>query len=439
VDREDQGASGRDPDDDWAADADGDGLRGWISPDDRLWRHPSEAGASESAASPTWPGPPTGPRGRTGFWIIGGATACFVLALVAASLIVTTTGGNDDTGVATAQNPVASAPTTEAGPGQADPRVVGRSTVEALVDSMAPSTVALRVVGSAGTTVVAGVVAEAQGIIVTAARALAGARSVTVIQDDGTRLPATVVASDPGSGLAVVSVADDLPAPDFEDGDQSSGTTAMAMSLEPARHTGKASRAEVYAGTVTSTGASGADGLAAITVAAPLGSDDLGCPLIGGKGVVSGLLESVLRSGHSVRSVFLPGKLVQDVALQLVEYGTVDHGWLGVGWDDAATATVTSTTTGGAAFSQPQAGGVRLEAVTPGSPAADSGMAVGDVIVAIDGERVDSGADLTTSLYADGPGTVVDITYDHDGSGPFTAPVVLATSRGDAPVLSSSS
>jgi S1-C subfamily serine protease len=435
VDREDQGASGHDPDDDWAGEADGEGLRGWISPDDRLWRHPSEAGGSAPAAPTAFQSPPTGPRGRTGYWIVGGATACFVLALVAASLIVTTTGGNDDTGVATPRNSISSAPTTEAEPGRV--KLAPRSTVDALVDSVAPSTVALRVSGSAGTSVVAGVVAEPT-FIVTAARALAGARSITVIQDDGTHLPATVVARDPGSGLAVVSVTDDLTPANFEDGDQSTGHTAMAMSLEPAHRSGEASLAQVYAGTVMSTGASGADGLAAITVAAPLGTEDLGCPLIGGKGEVSGLLESVVRTGHAVRSVFLPAKLVLGVADQLVAYGAVEHGWLGVQVDGATSAAVTSTTTGDTTVSASEAGGARLEAVEPGSPAADSGMLPGDVIVDVDGQRVNSSADLMTILYADGPGTPVDITYERGGSGPLPTQVVLAASIGDAPVLSSS-
>ncbi len=96
MDGEDQGASGHESDDEWGDDVDGDGLRGWIPPDDRLWRHPSEsAGLSALATGPAAPSR-SGTRDRTGPWVVGGATACLILALVAAGLVVATTNRPDD-------------------------------------------------------------------------------------------------------------------------------------------------------------------------------------------------------------------------------------------------------------------------------------------------------------------------------------------------------
>lgn len=93
MDRDDQGAPERDPDDDWAGDVEGDRFRGWIPPDDRLWRHPSEAGGASAGGVAVTGAGLVLPRGRSSGWIIGGATACVLVALVAAGLTVSATGG----------------------------------------------------------------------------------------------------------------------------------------------------------------------------------------------------------------------------------------------------------------------------------------------------------------------------------------------------------
>jgi S1-C subfamily serine protease len=315
--------------------------------------------------------------------------------------------------------------------------MASRSAIAALVGSVKHSTVALQVTGPGGTSVSAGLVAESGGIIVTAARALAGARSITVIGADGTRWPATFVGSDQASGLAVVRISDDLPAASPDLNDPPTGTPVVAVSLDPNRHAGATPTASVYAGTVTSAGQVSVDGLAAITVLAPLARNDVGCPLVDGGGQVSGLLEGVERSGSSVVSVFMPAQLVFGVAEQLVSSGQVNHGWLGVDLSDASVRDVTSTTDVGEVSANPP-GGARLDVVDPGSPVAYSGMLPGDVITAVNGVRVDSAADLMTELYTDPPGTTVEFEYDRQGVGPGYAWVTLATQSGTAPVLSSS-
>jgi S1-C subfamily serine protease len=318
-----------------------------------------------------------------------------------------------------------------------------RSSIEGLVASVEASTVALRVTGPGGTSTSAGLVVESGGIIVTTARALAGARSITAVEADGTRLPATLVATDPESGLAVVRISDDLPAANFENTDPEVGRMVMAVALDPARRTVGLPRAHVYAGTVTSTGQaagtpSDAGDLATIDVDAPLSSGDVGCPLIDRDGQVTGLLESVERSGTSLLSVFLPGQLVLGVAEQLVDSGEVYHGWLGVQASNATYDTTSQTTTVSELDPGPPLGGARLDSFDPDSPAASAGMLPGDVITAVDGGQVQSTVELATRLYAEAPGTVVQITYQRGTSGPLTTWVTLTAAGGDAPVLSSS-
>lgn len=436
MDREDQGASGHDSDGDWAGDPEGDGLRGWISPDDRLWRHPSES--SETATgSATVPAGGMAQRGRKGIWFIGG-TACLVLALVATGLLVATTGGGDEDSLGSGRGPsgMTGTPATEPG----TPPLGTLPTMKVL----AASTVALRITGPGGTTDSTGLVAESGGMIVTSERALAAAKSITVIEADGTHQAATLVAVDGGSGLAVIQIGDDLPAADFQGSDPSVGKTVVAMAFDPARRKGASPDARLYAGKVTAGAVTGtpttADELATITVAAPLSKSDVGCPLIDSHGEVSGLLESVERAGTSVVSVFLPADLVSGVVQQLVRFGRVDHGWLGVVVGDAEPDVPTTATTVDQQLSSQAPDGAVIESVVPGSPAAEGGLATGDVITGVDDGAGDvpirSAAELGTALYADPPETPLQLTY-RDASDEVLSTSVMLADDGDAPVLSS--
>jgi serine protease Do len=427
VDGEDQGTTGPDPDDDWAVDDPppgewpGDGLRGWISPDDRLWRHPSEAGGAEQA------GPPTGTpeddgRSRSTQWVIGGAAMCFVLVLAAVVVVISTTGGTtNQLDASTAPSPASLtlSPTTEAGITQVPPA----SAVSALVSDIRPSMVEVSGSGPAGSTTRAGLVVAAGGIIVTTIQAVSGARSISVLEADGARRPATLIGVDKPSGLAVVSVADDLPAAAFDTGDPVPGDLAMAMSLDPSPTRGASPQVSVYAGTVASSGQvadvdASTDAFSSTAIEAPLSSRDIGCPLVAGDGEVSGLLEAVTRSDGSVLSVFLPAQLVFGVAEQLVTSARVEHGSLGIRATDAtdATGTTTTTTADDQAPAVTQTVGARLVAVDSDGPAALSGLEVGDVITSLDGAPVHSLAELDTRLYADPPDATVSVTFTRDGT-----------------------
>jgi putative serine protease PepD len=406
-------------------------MLGWISPDDRLWRHPSESGRPPARSSTIVVGPDrVSGRPHSGPWIVGG-TACIVLALVVAGVVMVTTGTaeQDPPGGPTSTVSLTAAPTTE--PGGGHPVIM--ASLAAMMTSIRPSTVVMTIERSSGTTVTTGLVAESGGIIVTTWEALSGAKSIIVIEPGGSRQVATLVGVDQSSGIAVVRISDDLPAATFDDGDPSTGTGAIAMALEPGHLTHGSPTPVVYAGTVLSAGqAVDADAItttfAAMAIRAPLSHDDLGCPLLDNAGHVSGMLEKTVQDGASTISVFLPAGLVLGVARQLVSSGAVIHGSLGVDTSDTDPTTTTSTAAG--ATSSPVAG-ARLDSVDGGGPAALSAMLAGDVITAIDGYPVRSSAELTTRLYPDRPGTPVQVTLDRGGA-PMTITVTLAAADPDA-------
>ncbi len=409
-----------DPGDEWWDDVDGGGIRGWIPPDDRLWRHPSESGARSSG--PAAPPPATvKSRGqsRSGPWIAGGATACVVLALMATGLAIMTAGSSEgDQGGSTPMASLTGEPTTEAGAS----RIPGAAAVDGAVSTAGPSLVGLRVTNGHGTSVGTGLVALSGGIVVTGSALVSRARTITVMEGTGAELPADVVGVDQQSQLAVLRIGDDLPAASFDPGDPATGSLAMAVAIAPGRRSGAPPTARVYAGTVLSAGrADGADpatGMFAVAVVdAPLSGDDIGCPLLDAAGHVSGMLERTVQSDGSTTAVFLPAELVLGVAQQLVTSGEVDHGWLGIQTTDAVSADPGSARTATTvALATNPTDGARIDSVAPGSPASTAGLQVGDVITGVGGYPVRSKAELDTRLYAEPPERPVELDVVQDGS-----------------------
>jgi putative serine protease PepD len=102
----------------------------------------------------------------------------------------------------------------------------------------------------------------------------------------------------------------------------------------------------------------------------------------------------------------IPASTVRSIATQLIGGGTVKHAYLGVSIGTASN-------------------GVRIEQVRPGTPAAQAGLQVGDVVTAVGGRAVRSANELSTAIDAKKPGDRVTITYTRNGQSK-SATVTLA-------------
>ncbi len=392
-------------------DGDDDGpLRGWVPQDDRLWLHPSERGTARSALSDRpAPQPTRAPGGR---WMIGGLAACVAVTMVVVSMAVVAADRAQDATSPTGTW-VSGVPTTEVDLSS----LTTTRHLSAVARSTHDSTVALLVERAGRTTVRTGIVAEAGGIVVALAPALAGARSITAVEPDGTRQPAVLVGSDTITGITVLRISDDLPAATFSTSDPSTGSVAVVEAEERGHGHGAAPAVRLYAGTVlyagVATGAGPAGRFCATGVDAPLTTGDLGSPLVDTTGAVSGILDTVVGTGRSRTSVFLPAELVSDVTDQIVSHGWVAHGSLGVLAVDPA----------------PSSGleGAEIRSVTGGGAGEQAGLEAGDVLVGVDGYSVRSVAELDTRLYGDPPGSELRVTVERDGSTFNTVAVLTAT------------
>jgi putative serine protease PepD len=367
-------------------------LRGWIDPDDRLWRHPSEFSGGGQRTVLTRPIIARHPRGT----LLVGAAA--TLAAVAWAIVLLSPPSDHPT-LSSSANSAAEVPvTTLAARGEEVP-----ASAEAASHSM----VQLQAVTSHGTVSLVGVAVAEGGLVATTADGLAGLRSISMIDSNGRRARASVLAVDDASDIALVSVPDDVPvAPFADDATLSQGSASMTLTVAPP-----------VAGTVTLNCQDGtvtgvdteipsgwAKGMPGIISATTAVNQQPGDPLLNQEGAVIGLLYA---SGTS--STYLPTQLVLGVADDLRSTGHVVHGWLGVQGD---TATGSS--------------GARVASLMPGSPAAGL-LHAGDVVVAMGSVPIRSMADLRARLYVMAPKTEVGLSV-RNGSASTVVDVTLSPS-----------
>ncbi|MCL4124277.1 UNVERIFIED_CONTAM: hypothetical protein GTU68_024473 [Idotea baltica] len=119
-----------------------------------------------------------------------------------------------------------------------------------------------------------------------------------------------------------------------------------------------------------------------------------GGPLINLKGEVIGINTAIAsNSGGSDGIGFsIPINMAMRVVGDLIDYGTVRRGFLGVSLDARFDYSKASSIGLTAAY------GALVTSITPDSPASDSSLKVGDVILEYDGKRVNNDSQLVTKV-----------------------------------------
>jgi S1-C subfamily serine protease len=257
-----------------------------------------------------------------------------------------------------------------------------------------------------------GIVVDPGGQVLTNYHVVQGAdrTNVTVA---GRSFPATLVGYDRGRDIAVIQLlgAGGLPVAPI-------GDSAALVPGEPVVALGNASGSNApltrEVGSVTAfgrtvqaedslTGASDElNGL--IEIAAPVRAGDSGGPVVNGAGQVVGITVAAsvnYRMGPGGKGFAIPINEAMSVANQIrarIPSDSVHIGppaLLGVGVSTAPSDTP----------------GVTVQEVLRGGPAEAAGLADGDVLIAVDGTRLDSATALTYTLDRHYPGDVVDVTW----------------------------
>ena len=120
-----------------------------------------------------------------------------------------------------------------------------------------------------------------------------------------------------------------------------------------------------------------------------------------------GINTAVSQQGQGI-GFAIPINIAKDILTQLRERGAVSRGYLGVGLDDVDEDYQEQ-------LGLPEVRGAVVTRVTVDSPAHKAGFKRYDVIVAVDGEPILTGAELVRAISSSAPETSVEVTVYRDG------------------------
>jgi Do/DeqQ family serine protease len=271
-----------------------------------------------------------------------------------------------------------------------------------------------------------GVVVDAkQGLIITNAHVVENATEITVTTIEGRDYKATVVGADSASDVAVVKVKDaklsEIPLGDSSKAEVGDFVLAIGNPFG-LQHT-------VTYGIVSALGRSGInpDGYEDfIQTDASINPGNSGGALINLRGELIGVNSAILsRSGGNIGIGFaIPSNMVRSVMDQLVKYGEVKRGILGV---NIQTVTPDLADKLGAA----DLAGAFVQQVVEGSAADKAGVKAGDVITAVNGQPVRSAAELRNRIGLMRIGESVDLGLVRDGKPKHVTAVVQSRGAGN--------
>lgn len=265
-----------------------------------------------------------------------------------------------------------------------------------------------------------GVVVDAKnGYIVTNAHVIENAKEITVQFLDSHTLKATVVGRDEGSDIAVLKVqATDLTElPIADSGELEVGDFVVAIGNPfGLGHT-------VTSGIISALGRSGINPEGYedfVQTDASINPGNSGGALVDLNGRLVGINTAIIsRTGGNIGIGFaIPSNMMKSVMQQLIKYGEVKRGVLGVNIQ-----TLTPDIAESLGLSKTQ--GALVSQVVDGSAAEKAGIKAGDVITAINGKPVKDAAALRNAIGMMRIGEKVEVTLVRDGK-PRTVTAVVA-------------
>ena len=244
-----------------------------------------------------------------------------------------------------------------------------------------------------------GVILRDNGFVVTNAHVVARGEKIRVILADEREFPATIVGSDEDSDLAILKIeAQDLPAIAL------AGTTPPLIG-ETVIAIGNPFG---FSHTVTTGVVSATDRslrtqqrnyLDFIQTDASINPGNSGGPLLNIRGELIGINTAIYGGAQNI-GFAIPADRAHRVVQQLIQFGEIRRGYLGMHLQELTPALAD-------ALEIPHQRGVVVHSIDNGSPAAQSGILRGDVLIAIDGRTPRDGAEFAERLARVHEGEVV--------------------------------
>jgi S1-C subfamily serine protease len=282
------------------------------------------------------------------------------------------------------------------------------ATVVRVAESVLPSVASLRVRTRRGQGAGSASVLTADGFLLTSAHVVEGADGAEAAFADGTDVHADVIGRDPLSDLAVLRARGDVPPP-LALGD-AAGLRVGQLVVALGNPLGLAG--SVTAGIVSALGRSlptraGRVVDEVIQTDAALNPGNSGGVLADSEGRVVGVNTAV--AGIGVGLAVPINNTTRKIITTLMTNGRVRRAWLGVAGSESPLPPPLAAKVG-------RRSGVRVAQVIEGSPAAQAGLRVGDMLVAVAGEPVVTSTALQRVMVEDAIGRRLEITVWRNGA-----------------------
>ena len=272
------------------------------------------------------------------------------------------------------------------------------------------------------------VVDAKQGYIVTNAHVIENADEITVTLQDDRTFSAEIIGTDPASDIAVIKIdASGLTDIEIADSEQSRVGDFVVAIGNPfgLGHT-------VTSGIISALGRTwlNRDNYEDfIQTDASINPGNSGGALVNLRGELIGVNSAILtRSGGNIGIGFaIPSNMVTAVMEQLLEFGEVRRGLLGVN-------IYTVTPDIAEAYGVEEIQGALISQVVAGSAAEQAGLQAGDIITAVNSEPVKSAAELRNAIGMLRIDEKVKIQYVRDGK-TFMLPGIMQTGRNVGMIL----
>lgn len=391
------------------------------------WDAPRPAGGPAPYAQPypqpypqpygqPYPAPPAAPRGRVPAWVWPVVSVLALVVGVVGGVVGSVVhdqlqeeSGSALLGSGLAEDAVRTDP----------PLDVADGSVAAVAQELLPSTVQIRAEldGEAGGATGSGFVLDARGHVVTNNHVVADAAEedgeIEIVDQDGNRYDAEVVGRSPVYDLAVL-YAEEVEG--MRPAALGSSTRLLVGEGVVAIGSPLGLSSTVTAGIVSAlkrpvtTGDSANDSsyINAVQTDAAINPGNSGGPLVNLRGQVVGVNSAIATTGGGMLGgesgnigvgFAIPIEQVRVTADQILRTGEASYPVIG--------AQVQTGRRDGT--------GARIEEVLDDTPAAEAGLEAGDVVVAVDGERVTDGIALIVSIRTHQPGETIAFTVVRDG------------------------
>ncbi|HEY4041413.1 MAG TPA: trypsin-like peptidase domain-containing protein, partial [Rhodopila sp.] len=242
-----------------------------------------------------------------------------------------------------------------------------------------------------------GFIIDPTGVIVTNNHVVDHADKIVVSLTDGRQLPAKVLGRDELTDVAVIKVEskESLPSVSWGDSRKAEVGDWILAGGNPFGLGGSVS-VGIISAEGRDLGSGPFDNF--LQLDAPINPGNSGGPVFNMDGQVIGVSSVIVSpTGASVGIGFaIPSETVSRIVTQLLSKGSIERGWLGVAVDD-------------------HEGAVTIASVDHNGPAAKSGIKPGDVILAINGDRIESSRGLIRAVAAVAPGNSVRVTVRRQG------------------------